>query len=736
MGMEISSIDADGWQTVVPAVSPGPLILADLPVLRAGYAPGGVPTSFSELLKLTQRIRLPYPNHATLTVDKVALSDFIYATDSVAGAVNNSALQSPKPIAKWATLDREVVGNALAVELVAFHRDGIAHVEFSASDGVSAVTAGTSAPEVLAASYDRFAVIGYKANLDISALNPGLIIVHARVYPRLGGAASVLDSADKADRRAFSARYYRKDVERAAAPPMAYVSATGSDLSGVVSTDWAAAAAAPCATVAGAMNRLNAVAGAIDGCVVRVMAGTHTLASPAATRTQNIAAVRVTRDPAAGKSEVVLQFGAANFNPRLSGSLDSRVNSGAIRFQDLTLRRVGGLAIAGDSGKRLEVQMSEVVFDNAGIGFDLFNASDFWWAGVELRNISSSATQATLDGAHMMWRGCWGNLSNAGIDGHFVIGCHFDNCGRVNNGSLRDGNGSIRAFNRFMFATNSGTFVSSDGTVDLTDGLVIAQNILEGLPNTSFTLLVPSADNAALNVSHLICLHNSITGHDAAGRSNLLYNDTAGDPRFHTLQRVAGNIHCQLNTKHDVFMQDGTRTGAWSYLYGVGCEGEFTQFRDAGTFAQAYPGIGSVIGGSNTVRNDPLFVDYRGATAAAAGLGGGDYRLQAGSPAIGVLTREYLSFDLQGAARTRRSAGALGPVQTPAAGVLPDDGVVWLEDNGSGLRAQVRASPAAGWLAVTGAGTRLGVAGEARAAGNRRVLRVDGEKRSLWAGRD
>jgi hypothetical protein len=396
--MAIASIDADGWQAVVPAVPEGPLILSDVTVVRAGFAPGGVPTSFSETLKLTRRVRLPYPNQAVLTADKVALSDFVYAGDSVAAAVNNSALASPKPIAKWAALDREVVGNGLAVELVAFHRDGIAHVEFRASDGVTTVTAGSSAPEVLGASYDRFAVIGYWASLDISALNAGLITVHARVYPRLGTAASVLDSADKADRRAFSARYYRKDVARAVAPPMAYVSATGNDASGVVSTDWVAAVAAPCATVAGALNRLNAVAGALDGCLLRVMAGTHTLASPAATRTQNIAGVRVTRDPAAAKSEVVLQFGAANFNPRLSGSLHANVNSGAIRFEDLTLRRVGGLAIVGDSGKRLEVQMRDVVFDNAGIGFDLFNASDFWWAGAELLNINASATQATADG--------------------------------------------------------------------------------------------------------------------------------------------------------------------------------------------------------------------------------------------------------------------------------------------------------------------------------------------------
>jgi hypothetical protein len=101
-----------------------------------------------------------------------------------------------------------------------------------------------------------------------------------------------------------------------------------------------------------------------------------------------------------------------------------------------------------------------------------------------------------------------------------------------------------------------------------------------------------------------------------------------------------------------------------------------------------------------------------------------------------VLPREHLAFDLLGEARTRLSAGAVGVILPPAVGVVPDDGVTGLGDSGAGLRLQVRASPTAGRLSMAGAGARLSVAGIARAVASGRVLRVDGEMRTLWAGRD
>lgn len=658
--LPITSIDADGWQTVYPSVPAGPVLLEDVPVTRAGFTSTGTATTYSETLKLTKRIRQPYPNQASLSTNKVALSDFIYSTDTVAGVTNNSTLASPKPIAKWATLDRDTVGNSVTPELVAFHRDGVAYVEFRATDGTTTVTAGTSSQIVLGAATDQCAVLGYRATLDLTTLTGGLITVHAKVWPKFGGVGSVLNSSDKTDRRDFSARYYLKNVTLAAAPVYAYVSTSGNDATGAVSTTAATAEATPCATVGGALVRINAVHGAVDGCIIRVMAGTHPLSSPSGLRTQNISAVTVTRDPLAAKSAVILKWGP-NFTPRLSVSLDAAIDTGCLRFRDITADCIFDLAIPRDGGKRLEIQVVDCVWDNNSFTSDMFNISDVWWVGTEYQGAAASATQPTPDGAHMMWRGCFGTMSNATLDAYYMIGCNFVRTGRINNGTSRDVNGSIRAFNKFVFATTTGTYVAVRGlSKAVTEGAVIAQNVFEGLPNSSFTLLVPSADGESSNLTHLVCIHNTITGFNDAGRSNILYNETTGLARSHTLHRVAGNIHVQLNTKHDIFALNGTRTGGWSYLYGVGCEGEFSQYRDAGSgsFAQEFAGLGANIGTSSSIRNDPLFTNYQGATAGAAGVGGGDYTLTALSPAIGVMPRELLPFDLAGNARNRLSTGA------------------------------------------------------------------------------
>lgn len=657
----ITSVDTDGWQSVYPSVPAGPVLLQDVFAVRQGFTSTGAVTAFAETLKVTKRVRQPYPNQATLTADKVALSDFVYSTDTLSGVTNSSTLTSPKPIAKWVSLDRDVVGATVTPELVAFHRDGIACVEFRATDGTTTVTAMVSAAIVLGAATDQNAVIGYRAALDLTTLADGLITVHAKVYPRLGNTASVLDSTEKTTRREFSARYYRKGGALLAAPPFAYVSTTGNDTTGVVSTNPLTAAATPCATIGGALARINAVHGPVDGAIIRVMAGTHTFAATSGARTQNIATVLVTRDPDATKAAVILQWGVADVLPRLVTGLNATIDTGCLRIQGVTLDRTGNLTFAGGPAKRLEVQIVDCVFKNNARNATPFGLSDFWWFGTEYQGAANSATTPTPAGAHNMWRGCKGDMGAANIDAYCMVGCYFSPLsGWLTNGALRTGDGSVRAFNRLMFNAATGDYVGMNSNASPVVGVAVVQNLLEGLPNTSYTMASLSADSARMSTVHLVTMHNTITGFWTAGRSNILYDETPGTARTHTLHRIAGNIHSQLNTKHDIFIKDGARTGGWPYLYGVGCAGEFSQFIDAGSggFAQEYAGAGANIGTSASVRNDPLFVDYKGPTAGGAGAGGGDYNLQSGSPAIGSLSRETIAYDLAGAARNRLSSGA------------------------------------------------------------------------------
>jgi hypothetical protein len=187
-----------------------------------------------------------------------------------------------------------------------------------------------------------------------------------------------------------------------------------------------------------------------------------------------------------------------------------------------------------------------------------------------------------------------------------------------------------------------------------------------------------SADAATGNTAHIILHHNTLAGSFAHGRSNLFYNDSPPvSNRTQRLISLVGNLHVQINTKHDVFagVNDGyadasDRVGGWAYLYGVGCRGEFSQFIDAnssglgGSFAQEYPGLNANIGTSNSVRNDPLFTDFRAtAIGGAAGAGGGNYRLLAGSSAAARVAERVLRFDHDGNART--GAQASGAYRLP-----------------------------------------------------------------------
>ena len=109
-------------------------------------------------------------------------------------------------------------------------------------------------------------------------------------------------------------------------------------------------------------------------------------------------------------------------------------------------------------------------------------------------------------------------------------------------------------------------------------------------------------------------------------------------------------------------MSDGTRTGNWPYLYGVGVEGELHQFDAAAQgFRQEYQGLRAIAGTSTTVAVSPQFGAPAHVTSGpTAGTGGGVYTISAGSPAKNRLSRCVLAYDLGGAIRPASgvSAGA------------------------------------------------------------------------------
>lgn len=656
---QFQSVNASGWSvtradppTLAPDVTP-----EYFTVRRAGYNSAAQVVEHLKDLISTKRIRQAHPNFASLTTDQVALSDYIYSTDSITGVTNNSIETSPRPICNWALPDGDIVGNTLTAEVVAFHRNAqngeqVAAVEFIVSDGTTTVTQIVSASVVSGRAGDKAAVIVYRGNIDVSSLaNPATLTLNAKVYPHIGGVTAVADSSLNSGTRGFIPRKYRRDTARATAPYYVYVNAsTGNNATGAVSTGVATAEAAPCQTIAGAILRAVAVVGDTAGVIIRLMAGSHALANTgiSVTQAQTGGELVITRDPNAARSAVIVQHPLITWRPRLGAA------GGQVRFKDVTFTRtVSGGDFTGEAASFLKVVFENVAYGNGGFSSSIIaaNAGIVWLDTTITGGASSFWTAGLRD--HISWRGC--DAAVIGPEGFLVLGCNFTGLTGFSYGA-KDPSGTIIAFNKLQ-----GSMLFSMSGANRSQ-IAIVQNEMEVIA-TGAVQLVQFVGTTTLR--HVLLIHNTFTGFFTVGRNNLFYDETA-TPCTTSMVSCHGNIHPQINTKGDRFDSNGALVGNWAYLYGVGCQGEFSMFIDAqsggigGTFAQAYPGLGASIGTSATVRNDPLFTAYAGVTSGpTAGAGGGDYSLQPGSPAK-ARVKPVLKYDLFGAARSLvlASAGA------------------------------------------------------------------------------
>jgi hypothetical protein len=670
----VTAINAQGWDvtfTSPPAMDPvgAPRYVV---AARQGFDATGNATSYSENIVLTQRIRQAYPNQGLLDASRVSLSSYIYSTDTIVGVTNNATEISPVPVAAWGAVDRRMVGNTFAkewAEVIPFHRNArggkqVACVVWTWSDGTNTVTATSSTPVISGASTDLNPVICYRpaADVNITSLTAGQITMNAKVYPWIGGAASVLDSATgTADSREFCPQVFTKNVAKAASPPFAYVAATGNDGTGVVDTVAATAAAAPFLTITGALQGLRAATAftgnKTDGCIIRFQEGTYVLATnPTFATYQDFAEVIWEPAPGAAKANTIIQYGATAAYASLQKF---------IRMRGLSLVKQASFSINGVAGGKLVIENCNV--DGGALNTPLFGSSHFTShaIGMTLTNAGVSSLTGTSDTIEWrLKRGVDAGTVNLGasslnVDSYCNIGCTYRGVSLFNS-TTKSQSKSILAFSKCMGLGKTSAVLAFGGQLDV-NGAAIVQNVIEWSTVDSQPAFRPSGDSDLGNITHFIMHQNTFAGFNNLGRWNALYNETAGGARTHKLCSFKGNISVQINTKHDVFLLDGTRTQSWAYLYGVDCAGEFSQFLDAGAgaFAQAYPGLKAKIGTSATVAQNPSFTTPAHCTTGpAAGAGNGNYALQAGSLAIGQVVDPVLAFDLAGTARNANNNAA------------------------------------------------------------------------------
>ena len=702
----IDSVDARGWSGQAGAALTLPTMTSDgtsefgadggspktVTVMRQGFDASGAAVTFPESVTITKRVRQAFPNQASATAATVALSDYVFAGEVVTGCANGSTEVSPRPVAVWSRPDRHVVTASDTAAVVAFHRCGatlgnlgIAGVLFTWSDGTNSVSATVTTPVAGGLPGDINPVIEFvAANVDLSSLSDGPVTRNARIYPKVGVAASVLDSATGTPgARAFAPQTILKS---STAPRYASVAASGNDATGVSSVTAATAAAAPFASVKGALDKLKAdVAGATGIGVVRIGAGSFNLATLAAGAYTSAGEIVIERDPAVARGAAVVSWGAnASGQHNLTGV-------SWLKFRDVSVLRTGATTLRAVSGGAITFE--NVNFDNGSQGAGAFagitgsSKINVQMSGVTVTNAGANALAGPV-GSHdfMLTRGvAVGSILPAtpyAVESWAVLGSQLAGCRPVDN--TKGESGTVIAFNTLPGVGGTAYGPDIAKTANVT-GYAYVQNVHEWASAASAPAMGISRDNNVVNAgvgdtSHIIVWHNSFAGYFNQGRHNLFYDEKSGTYRTHRLMSLVGNIAVALNTKHDWYLGavgNGTpdpgdaplHTGGWAYLYGVGCIGEFARYGDAGagllgtSFSQAWPGLKSRIGATQSgAGQDPLFVTYAGTTTSgAAGAGGGNYAIGMSSPAKAMVPNGPFTglADMAGMIRSgAQSAGA------------------------------------------------------------------------------
>jgi hypothetical protein len=682
----LQPIDPGGWSASPASLTD--LSMSPLTVVRNGFDASGAPSSLTDQVLLTRRVRRPYPDSSVSagivdSADRQALSDYVYAGDQVPGYVNNSAVISPKPHAAWIMPSRLLVGTTVHWEIIAFHRNArearqVACVQVRGNDGTSQTAWQTvSAPAVSTLCEDANPVEAFIGDIDVTGLADGLIWLEARVLPWCGGTGSIRTTDDDASIRGFSPRYFLKSVAKAEAVPLAYVASTGNDANGVWSANPATASAAPFLTIAGALNAIyttgaSVTGGKADGCEIRVGNGTFALPaiSTAQGRAQTAAALTITRSPtSSSRAAVVLTHGTVRFQLGRDGALASPLTESAVILKDVTVQRASTGSFNGTTNADASVTPLFIQWWN--VALDVQGRTTTWFAnthdamfGVTFSNFGTYNGNVGYVGTmqRRLLRGVvTGDMAGAAYDHYLVVGSTLTS--GYSNALLPD-DGTIFYASKVLKAggnNNTPLRIEASGDGVTINRIAVVNALIEQIGTSTGNggvVICGTAGNTLGAVLH----HVTCTGAQNIGRCNLFYDNqdsSAGGAQTHDLTSVKGCLFAQVNIKGDIFRSDAAGVGNFAAMHGVGWEGLYTLYAANAPIQEhpTYAGPGSTIGTTSTVYGaDPRFTDYRATSAiggvVAAGAGGGDYRLQADSPcrAASVAT-VVLGRDLAGAFR-------------------------------------------------------------------------------------
>ena len=575
----ITALGADGTSATFPnppATFDPKNAPVELSVTRQGFDTSANPTTVTDTVTVLGRIREPYPNESTLTADQVALSHFIYAGDTVPGLTNPSARQYPMPQGMWLNTDRErITGNMHTLQLAVAHgeaRNGapVAAVEFSISDGTNTATAmGVMSQTTFNAS--GLTVPHFEADVDVSGLTPGAeVVIDATIYPWVGNAFTISADAYPYPNVAAPAEIglstlrALNDRDGSYGTAYAYVDPAGNDGTGVADATAGTAQASPFATIPAAVaavqgyNNANFGRNEAGGGVVRLEAGTHTMASFRTAGQSTIMPLLLEAANPANKTTTILTDAGANTQSSLPDW---------VRIKDITIRKTTGGVICFDTGQEDMSNMlicENVDFDSDGVGG--------WRAWVY--RVGRFIMKECADVNALSFQTGWRFSSEAKV--MYTIGC--DDCS--GNGTYDSiGSNWDTAFRQLDVPGNKPigrspflgwNFISYDGTNPVVHifgyviderGTAVVGNVIESWgtsANATLSLSADGQDDAAQNV---VVQHNSVIGE----RTNILYLD--GSVNADKSGYVQRNLFQELNIKSDVFASQATNVGNWPVRY-------------------------------------------------------------------------------------------------------------------------------------------------------------------------
>ncbi len=675
----ILAVGAEGWRVTYdqpgafdPITDPRPLV-----VDRQGFDASGQTTTVTDILTVMGRVREPWPDDQTWTPGDVALSDVVYAGDTVLGVANSSAQPYPKPQALWLNHDREVADNAIfTARLAVAHahaRKGrpVAAVRFTATDGTTTVETLVTTMQATSHLTSGLSVPHFAGDLDFSALAPGaLITVDAEIRPWVGPGFTISTDGDVYPSVNLTVLKVLNDFDGGYGRAYAYIDpVTGNDGTASVDAIATTARTTPYATLGAAVlginqfNTANHGRANVSGGVIRLEPGVTTHQGFGWYAVGEIPLIIEAADPGQKAATIYQDAGSS-----VSNGLPDMV-----KLRNLTLRRnaVGSVIFLDNNavpGSTNMIVAEACTWDDNGLGASwnawVYRPGRFWVIDCDGQDLGQ-CKQFSTD-----YKACICIGSGAGSLQSFTyhaVGCRDLDAFLYDNaiaGNVQVARGDFFGWNHMGQGTNAERCLNILRAID-DRGIALVGNVFEQYGGTTGPVYSVSADaieETALNVN-VMC--NTSIG----SRANLLYQDK-GSVAITKTGRCRFNVDWMWNSKDDVFLpQDGARTGNWGFQYRAGFRGNaaLEGSNNAADFGQGGSWLGELgafedVSGSPATPIVAAWFDDR--SFFGTGIGGGDYRPGAGHglPVVAAGWAPY-PVDLNGAAIADNGLAVAGACQ-------------------------------------------------------------------------